>query len=151
MIAMQWRELSHGAQGMTVALVFATGDEVMDPLTAWCREQRVTAAHFTAIGALSDVTLGWFDWRAKTYREIPLDEQVEVLTLAGDVALQDDQPSVHAHIVVGRSDGSAHGGHLISAHVRPTLELILDEVPAHLRKQFDPESGLALIRPALSE
>lgn len=148
---MQWRELSRGEHGREVALVFATGDEVMETLTGWCREQQVTGAHFTAIGALSDVTLGWFDWQAKTYREIPLGEQVEVLTLAGDVALQDDQPAVHAHVVVGRSDGTAHGGHLLRAHVRPTLELILDEVPAHLRKRHDPESGLALIAPALPE
>lgn len=145
---MQWRELSCGDHGRTVALVFVHGDEVMTTLKDWCREQGVTGAHFTAIGALSDVTLGWFDWQAKTYREIPLEEQVEVLTLSGDVALQDDQPAVHAHIVVGRSDGSAHGGHLLRAHVRPTLELILDEVPVHLRKRHDPESGLALIAPS---
>jgi hypothetical protein len=148
---MQWRELSRGEHGRTIALVFASGDEVVTTLTAWCREQRVGAARFTAIGALSDVALGWFDWQAKTYREIPLDEQVEVLTLAGDVALQDDQPAVHAHIVVGRSDGTAHGGHLMRAHVRPTLELVLDEAPFHLRKRHDPESGLALIAPDARE
>lgn len=148
---MQWRELSRGEHGRSVVLVFTTGDEVMESLPGWCREQRVTPAHFTAIGALSDVTLGWFDWEEKTYREIPLEEQVEVLSLAGDVALQDDQPAVHAHIVVGRSDGSAHGGHLLRAHVRPTLELVLDEVPVHLRKRHDPESGLALIAPTVTE
>jgi uncharacterized protein len=70
-----------------------------------------------------------------------------VLTLAGDVALQDDQPALHVHLVVGRADGSAHGGHLMRAHVRPTLELILEESPAHLRKRRDPESGLALVAP----
>ncbi len=145
---MQWRELSRGEHGRTVALVFASGDEVMETLPGWCRDQHVTGAHFTGIGALSGVTLGWFDWQEKTYREIPLEEQVEVLSLVGDVALQDDQPAVHAHIVVGRSDGTAHGGHLLRGHVRPTLELILDEVPAHLRKRHDPESGLALIVPA---
>ena len=70
-----------------------------------------------------------------------------MLTLAGDVALQDDQPALHVHLVVGRADGSAHGGHLMRAHVRPTLELILEESPAHLRKRRDPESGLALVAP----
>ncbi len=148
---MQWRELSRGEQGRTVALVFGRGDEVMKTLTDWCHEQHVTGAHFTAIGALSEVTLGWFDWETKKYRQIPLEEQVEVLTLAGDVALEEEQPAVHAHIVVGRSDGSTRGGHLLRGRVRPTLELILDEVPAHLRKRHDPESGLALIAPALIE
>jgi predicted DNA-binding protein with PD1-like motif len=73
-------------------------------------------------------------------------EQVEVLSLIGDVALQDGEPKVHAHVVVGRADGSTRGGHLVEAHVRPTLELTLTESPAHLHKQFDPESDLALIR-----
>ena len=52
----------------------------------------------------------------------------------------------NAHVVVGRRDGSAIGGHLVQAWVRPTRELVLTEAPAHLRKQIDPESGLALIR-----
>jgi len=47
--------------------------------------------------------------------------------------------------VVGKPDGAAHGGHLLEAHVRPTLELILTESPRHLQKRHDPESGLALI------
>ena len=51
----------------------------------------------------------------------------------------------HAHVVLGRSDGSAIGGHLVEAHVRPTLEVVLVETPAHLRKRIDAETGLALI------
>lgn len=118
----------------------------MEQLQEFCREQGVSAARFTAIGAFSDVTLGWFDWETKEYREIQVDEQVEVLTLAGDVALSPEgRPSVHGHLVVGRSDGTTRGGHLLRAHVRPTLELVLDETPAGLRKRHDPESGLALI------
>jgi len=38
-------------------------------------------------------------------------------------------------------------GHLIEGKVRPTLEVILTESPAHLRKRHDLESGLALIDP----
>jgi hypothetical protein len=79
------------------------------------------------------------------YRPIRLDEQVEVVALVGDVALDDGEPAVHAHVVVARSDGSASGGHLLEAHVRPTLEVVLSESPAHLRKRYDRASGLALI------
>src|SRR5207245_973127 len=125
--------------------VFETGDEPMAGLTRFARDHDVSAAHFTGIGAFSDVTLGYFEWRAKEYRPIALGEQVEVLALIGDVALKDDQPVVHAHVVVGRSDGSACGGHLIRGHVRPTLEVILSESPAHLRKRYDETTGLALI------
>ena len=139
-------KLLHEQSGQkTFALIFETGDEVMAGLLEFSQEKRLGAGHFTAIGAFSDVTLGYFNWEKKDYKEIPVSEQVEVLSLVGDVALKDGKPSVHAHVVLGRSDGSTRGGHLKSAHVRPTLEVILVESPAHLRKQHDPESGLALI------
>ncbi|HEX5585479.1 PPC domain-containing DNA-binding protein [Gaiella sp.] len=133
----------------TYALVFDLGDEVMEGLEGFARAQGLDGAHFTAIGAFSDATLGYFDWERKEYLENDVPEQVEVLTLAGDVAENDGEPAVHAHVVLGRSDGSALGGHLLRAHVRPTLELILTETPAHLRKRHDDASGLALIDPSV--
>ena len=92
------------------------------------------------------MTLGYFDWRQKEYVPIVIDDQVEVLSLIGDVALFNGEPKVHAHVVVGTSDGSTRGGHLLKAHVRPTLEVILAESPQHLRREFDEVAGLPLIR-----
>jgi predicted DNA-binding protein with PD1-like motif len=129
----------------TFALIFDKGDEVMEELTEFAREERLTAGHFTAIGALSDATLGYFDRTRKDYTKIQVDEQVEVLSLVGDVAVDGREPKIHAHIVLGKADGTAHGGHLISAHVWPTLELILTAPPGHLRRRSDPETGLALL------
>ena len=71
------------------------------------------------------------------------------MSLAGDITVDGDEPKVHAHVVLGKADATAHGGHLIEAHVRPTLELVLTELPTQLRRRFDPASGLALIDPAL--
>ncbi len=130
----------------TFALIFDTGDEAMAGLVEFAKLNHLGASHFTAIGAFRDVTLGYFDWESKEYTRIPVSEQVEVLSLIGDVALKDGEPKVHAHVVAGRSDGSTRGGHLLEARVRPTLEVILTESPQHLRKQVDEESGLALIR-----
>jgi len=127
------------------ALIFDSGDEVMRELTAFATEHNVTAAHFTAIGAFSDATLGFFDRERKDYQKIPIDEQVEVLSLMGDIALEDDAPKVHAHVVVGKADGTAHGGHILEAHVWPTLEVVLTESPRYLRREYDPATGLALI------
>jgi predicted DNA-binding protein with PD1-like motif len=140
--------LLHEAGGLaSFVLVLETGDEAVEELTRFARARRLSAAQLTGIGAFSDVTLGYFDWDRKDYLPIRLDEQVEVLSLIGDVALKDGEPALHAHVVVGRSDGSAGGGHLLEAHVRPTLEVIVTESPAHLRKRYDPETGLALIAP----
>jgi predicted DNA-binding protein with PD1-like motif len=140
-------KLLHDGGEKTFALIYETGDEVHAGLERFAKEHRPRSAHFTAIGAFRDVLLAYFDWQTKEYKEIPVDEQVEVLTLAGDVAWTGDgEPVVHAHVVVGRSDGSTRGGHLKKAHVRPTLELILTEYPKHLERKHDPETGLTLIR-----
>ncbi|QEC48215.1 DNA-binding protein [Baekduia soli] len=143
---MHAHHLRHAHDNRTDALVFDAGDEVIALLSEWCRDERLPGARFTAIGAFSQATVGWFDWDARSYRDISFDEQVEVLSLMGDVAADPEgRPSVHAHVVLGRSDGAAVGGHLLRAVVRPTLELVIDVVPAHLRKRVDDRSGLALI------
>jgi predicted DNA-binding protein with PD1-like motif len=142
---MRWKLLSEQAGERTFALVFATGDEVTSGLAGFAREQSLSAARISGIGALQDVTLGYFNWETKEYDENRFDEQVEVVSLNGDVALKDGEPALHAHLAVGRADGTALGGHLLEAHVRPTLELVVVESPAHLRKEVDPETGLALI------
>lgn len=131
----------------TYVAVLDKGDEVIQELTRLASEQRLSATQLTAIGAFSQARLGWFDRARATYRDIPVDEQVEVLSLVGDVALEDGEPKVHAHVVLGRADGSTVGGHLLGGQVWPTLEVVLTEAPAELRKRYDPETGLALIDP----
>jgi hypothetical protein len=129
----------------TFVLVCETGDEPVQELLGFAKREKLAAGHFTAIGAFEDVTLGYFDWARKDYVRIPIHEQVEVLSLVGDVALEGAAPRVHAHAVVGKRDGTAHGGHLLDARVRPTLEIVLIQPPGHLRRRFDPRSRLALI------
>ena len=129
----------------TVVIVFDTGDEVVDGLTRWAKAQRVTGARFTAIGAFSQVVLGYFEWDRKDYKRIRVQEQVEVLSLVGNIALKGSEPTLHAHVVVGKADGSAHGGHLLEGLVRPTLEVVVAEAPRELRRRFDPVTGLALL------
>lgn len=129
----------------TIALIFDSGEEVMENLVRFVRDQNVSAARFTAIGAFSEATLGYFDVERKDYVRIAVNEQVEVLSLVGDVALEKEEPKIHAHVVVGKRDGTAHGGHLLSARVRPTLEVILIQSPSFLKRTYRPEVGLALI------
>lgn len=132
----------------TFALVLETGDEVMSCISNFANQHRISAAQITAIGALSDVILTYFDIEKKKYIPNPFDEQVEVASLVGDVALDPEgKPAVHIHLVIGKRDGTALAGHLGEAHVRPTLEVIINESPAHLQKVHDPDTGLALIRP----
>ena len=113
---------------------------------SFAKENGLDAANFTALGAFSDAALGYFDMERKEYEEIPVREQVEVLSLVGTIAPKESgEPQVHAHAVLGRSDGTTRGGHLLEARVRPTLEVVLDESPEHLRRETDPETGLPLL------
>lgn len=136
-----------GPETTASALIFETGDEVMQMLQEHARTHGIHGAHFTALGAFRRATLAFFEWETKEYREIPVDEQVEVTALVGNIGLHDDEPAIHAHCVLGRPDGSAITGHLLEAHVRPTLELFLTTHDEPLRQRMDPESRLPLIRP----
>ena len=143
---MRSKLLNAGAE-RTYALIFDTGDEPVSLITRFARENRIKAARLSAIGAFSDVVLGYFDWQKKDYERIAVREQVEVLSLLGDIALGEDRaPQLHAHVVLGKRDATAHGGHLLEGHVRPTLEVMLIESPASLQKIHDRDTGLALIQ-----
>jgi hypothetical protein len=126
-------------------IVLDKGEEVTPCLLAFARQAEIRSAHFAAIGAFSEIVLGFFDRERKDYDEIPLREQVEVLALTGNFTEQDGSPRLHAHVVVGKRDGSAHGGHLLRATVFPTLEVVVTEVAAELRRTLDPATGIALI------
>lgn len=143
---MQARQI-HSSDGQrTFAVVMDSGDEAMEHVCRFAEREGVTGAQITGIGAFEKAVLRYFDWNTKEYRDIPVAEQVEVASLIGDIG-EDEQgrPAVHIHLVLGRRDGSALAGHLKTGLVRPTLELIVTEAPAHLRRRKDPETGLSLI------
>ncbi len=104
-------QLLHEHDGeKTFVLVFATGDEAIAGLTAFAKEKKLAASHFTAIGGFSEATLGYFDLEKKDYNKLPVREQVEVLSLVGDITLTEKgEPKIHAHAVLGRSDASTRG------------------------------------------
>jgi predicted DNA-binding protein with PD1-like motif len=141
-------KLLHESDGKrTFAVILGTGDEALSCLKAFATKELLGGAQITAIGALSQARLTYFDWETKAYQPIEVSEQVEVASLVGDVAMgPDGTPSVHVHAVLGRRDGAALAGHLEEAYVRPTLEIIVTEMPAHLCKAKDAETGLALIK-----
>ncbi|MDC9826279.1 DNA-binding protein [Devosia sp. ZB163] len=145
---MRTRRMHEVSGHATWVVVLETGDEAMACLKRFAIEEGLDSTSLTAIGAFERATLAYFDWERKEYLPIPVDEQVEVASLTGDIVLgPDGTPVVHVHAVLGRRDGSALAGHLDSGFVRPTLELVLTETPGALRKQMDEASGLPLIRP----
>ena len=139
-------KLIHEIEGQrTLAVIFDSGDDFTEGIREVATAQKLGASQLSAIGAFESVVLGYFEWDRKAYRRVPLNEQVEVPSLSGNIVLEDGEPKIHAHVVVGKRDGSAHGGHLLEARIRPTLEAIIVESPEHLRRRHDEASGLALI------
>ena len=129
----------------TFALVFDKDDEFTSTLLEFAKQHTFIAGHFNGIGAFKDVTIGFFEREQKDYRRIEINEQVEVMSVTGTIATSDSGPKIHAHVVIGKRDGSAHGGHLLQAHVWPTLELILTKFPSELRRVRDDETNLSLL------
>jgi len=134
----------------TYVLVLIQGDQVQAAIAAFANDHHVVDAHFSAIGAVRDPVVAWFDGSRKQYKAMALHEQMEVLTLSGDVTLGvDGRPAVHTHLALARSDGAAWGGHLIEATASPTLEIYLTAYPEPLHKRLDPATDLQLIDPSL--
>jgi predicted DNA-binding protein with PD1-like motif len=138
--------LASGAPAKQHIVVLDSGEEAFAALTKFANDERLPAASLTAIGAFERATIGWFDLASKSYRKIEVNEQCEVLSAIGDVAIGDDgKASLHVHVVLGLSDGTTRGGHFLSGTVRPTLEVVLTEAPVTLRRRKRPELGIALV------
>jgi uncharacterized protein len=143
---MKSTKIASDAGSETRVVVLDSGEEAFAALTKFADETGITAASLTAIGAFERATIGWFDFDKKTYKKIEVAEQCEVLSAIGDVAIGDDgKASLHVHVVLGLSDGTTRGGHLMAGTVRPTLEVVLTETPAHLRRKKRADIGIALI------
>jgi uncharacterized protein len=134
----------HGQPRIRV-VAFDKGDEVIGTLTRLCKEAEVRSASISAIGAFDAAVLAYFDRATNAYKDIPVDEQVEVVALQGNLAHRHGEPIVHLHAVLGRSDGTTLGGHLSSGRVWPTLEMYLIEGSRRVTKRDDAETGLRLL------
>jgi predicted DNA-binding protein with PD1-like motif len=147
---MQVQLLSENHGHKEYAVIFSKGDEAFSGLNEFAEKFHVTSARFTAIGALRGATLAWFSPERKMYKKIPVEGQLEVASMIGDIALFNGKPVVHTHMVVGLPDGTARAGHVLEAHVWPTLEVMVTVESSAMRKSLDPETGLALIDPGLA-
>jgi predicted DNA-binding protein with PD1-like motif len=142
---MKYQLLSDSKDIKEYVLIFAKGDEVLSGISDFAVQHHITAARFTAIGALKRATTGWFDLSHKSYKLNEINQQVELISLIGDIALYNGKPAVHAHYSVGFPDGSVQGGHLIEAVTFPTVELFMTVFTQPLQKELDKETDLKLI------
>ena len=136
---------SQRSSGRSFILAFDLDDNFLEAMQQFLSEMRVASATFYGIGGFRRATLAYYDMEAKRYLPIEVDEQVEVVSLIGNVATYQAAPRIHAHCAVGHRDGHVTGGHLLAAVVRPTLELVVEELAADLRRSDRPEIGIPLL------
>src|SRR5260370_1775042 len=139
--------LNPGETTKHYAVIFYQGDEALSGLIEFAEKYQVTSAHFTAIGALSGATFGFFDPQRKMYKKIIIDDQHEVIGMIRGIALYHAKPAWHTHMAVGGADGTPRAGDVLAAYVSPTLEVMVTVDPVTMHKRLDPAPDLPLINP----
>jgi len=121
------------------------GDDLYDSLSKFCIDEDIQSAHISAIGAVKQATLAYYDQRKKKYGSIKIKKELEILNCLGNVSLKDGKPFVHAHITLADNKGRAFGGHLMSGTTVFACEVFIDQYdgPA-LDRKFDEKTGLFL-------
>lgn len=119
--------------------------EIVEALTAFCREKQIHAGSITGIGAIGEATFRFLDPATKQYVDKTFDEQMEITNLTGNISEKDGKPYLHVHITASRRDYTCIGGHLLSARVNGACELLVDDFgEVRLGRRFDGETGLNL-------
>ena len=127
--------------GDAVLLKFDREEEVISTLTSFILENNIPAGVFSGIGAVKNLTIGYFDLESKSYRKKSIPEMVEVISITGNVSYLDGRPFIHAHISVADQSHRLFGGHLFAADVAVTLEMYLRIFSDKLVRSLDPEIG----------
>lgn len=134
------------SDGIVTALILEKGEAIHESLKQMARELELPGAFITGIGAVKDVTIGYFDTKSNKYKEIDLKGTFELLSLKGDISWEGDEPFIHLHAVLGLEDGSVKGGHLMRATIAVTGEIFIHKTGERLEREKVEEFGLSLIK-----
>lgn len=121
------------------------GEEVLESLTALCKEHDITCASLSGLGAVKNSELGYYDLSTFSYQTQTIPDVCELVSLVGNVALVDGAPFIHAHVSLGDRDLKLVGGHLVRATVAVTVEIFIDPSDHQLERAHDPEVKLNLL------
>ena len=129
----------------------AKGDDLLAALEALAQEHNITLGEVTAIGAVSQARLGYYNQEERKYYFLDLNRHLEILALAGNISIKDGKPMVHAHVTLGDSEGRAFGGHLAPGTLAFACEFAIQEFVSDITlvRQMDEPTGLFLWPPKL--
>lgn len=121
------------------------GEDLLERLTAVCREKGVRLGRIEAVGAVERARVGFYDQRMRTYGFFDFGGPMEILSLLGNISLKDGEPVVHAHIALSDAAGAAFGGHLAAGTKVYACEFLIQELAGtELHREMDEATGLPL-------
>lgn len=133
------------AESTQWVLNFERGEELVSSLLAFCREQSVESATLTGLGAADQLELAYYNLSTKTYERHQIQEEVEILSLVGNVAYLAEEHVLHIHGVFGKRDLTTFGGHLFSLRVSGACEVHLASLSKRMTRAKDTTTGLNLL------
>jgi predicted DNA-binding protein with PD1-like motif len=131
--------------GNHVVLRLDPGEEVMKTLLNFVAREDIRGGYFVAFGGFSRVRLCYFDVHARQFKTYDIDQQVEVVSLLGNVGRDNRRPIIHMHAAVSDAQAHTSSGHVAEGTVQPTLEVFLTRLEGTLRRRRDPSTGLELL------
>ena len=120
------------------------GEEIITELLKFCKEEKITLAEVRALGAVNDFSVGLFDINEKKYYSNRFQEMAEIVSLWGTVTTKDGELYPHIHMSAATRDGKVLGGHLVSATVSATCEMVVYYSEGTINRKFNEEIGLNL-------
>ncbi len=132
--------------GERVQVRFESGEHIAASLLAWLKAEGIGYATMTGLGAVSSATVSYWNGETKEYEQHELDDQMEVVSLIGNVSIKEGEPFTHIHVTLGRRDLSIVGGHFNDAVVRPNLELWLRPEADAVERTLDAACGLYVMK-----
>ena len=123
-----------------------SGADLLESLTAVCREEKVRFGVVTALGAVSSARLGYYKQDEQEYIDcLNLEKGLEIASCTGNVSLKDGEIFVHAHVTLSDEEGRCYGGHLMPGTRIFAAEYSIRELEGKpYSREFDSGTGLAL-------
>lgn len=130
----------------TFVLRLEMGDDILAVLRRFAEAKRIRAGAFEGIGSLSKAKLGHYDFKEKRYTFQVFEDDLEIITLAGNISTVDTAAVPHVHVTLGRRDFTVIGGHLDEGSSANMVEIVLQKLPGRLVKAKDEGVGLNLLQ-----
>ncbi len=126
-------------------MVLRQGDNVIEHLEKLMLAEKIPTAIISGIGFVN-IKFGYYKQRRKKFKDQHF-KKVELSSLNGSMAWENNRPSIHAHGVVAGRNFRAFGGHILEATVSTgSAEITITVINSQLERRTDPALGAPVLR-----